>query len=137
MLSFFGQWISMVYWRCYICHFHQMWHPKIFTSYVPLTEAPRGSHFRSREELKGVVHDRLTQQPKNFHYREIYAKVEPWRRCVELGGDYIENMLLWYICFYYKSLYIIFLVFICMTFVYIPVMLNLKMSDKQNILDCK
>ena len=127
MLSF-CQWINMVYWKCYICHIHQMWHPAIFISFVSLIEAPRGSHFRSHQELKGVVHDKLTQQPKNFQYREIYAKVEPWRKCVKLDGDYIKNMLLCCICFYYRSLSIIFLVFICMTFVYIPVMLSLKMS---------
>jgi hypothetical protein len=100
--------------------------PSVFHLFCPPKR--RASH----QELKEAVHDRLTQQPKIFLYREIYAIVEPWWRCVGLGVDYIENMLLCYSCFYYKSLYIIFLVFIFMTLVYIPVIvvLSVKMAVK-------
>jgi hypothetical protein len=61
--------------------------PSDFHLFWPLKDALRGRHFRS---VKEAVHDWLAQQPKDFFSRGIYALVERWR-CVERGGDYIED----------------------------------------------
>ena len=57
----------------------------------PLQGYLRGRHFRSDGEVKGAVHYRLTQRPKDFFCRGIYALVGRRRRRVERGGDDIEN----------------------------------------------
>jgi len=38
-----------------------------------------------------VVHDWLTEQPKDFFYQGIYASMEHWRQHVECGGNYMES----------------------------------------------
>jgi hypothetical protein len=62
-----------------------------FHLFWPLKDALRGRHFGSDEEVKEAVHDWLMQQPKDFFSRGIYAFEGRWRRCVERGGDYIED----------------------------------------------
>jgi hypothetical protein len=59
----------------------------------PLKGVLRGRHSRSVEVegVKEAVHYWLTQRPKDFFYRGIYALVGRWRRRVERGGDDIED----------------------------------------------
>jgi hypothetical protein len=64
--------------------------PSYLHLFWPVKDALGGCHFRSDEEVREAVHYWLVLQPKDFFSRGIYALVE-WRRCVERGGDYIED----------------------------------------------
>jgi len=56
-----------------------------------LKAAVRGRHIRSDEEVKKAVQERPSQHPKDVFSRGIYTLPERWSRCVEGGGDYIED----------------------------------------------
>ena len=61
--------------------------PSDFHLFWSLQGVLRGRHFRSDEEVKGAVHYWLTQRPKDFFYRGIYALVGRRGRRVERGWD--------------------------------------------------
>jgi hypothetical protein len=62
----------------------------IFTSFGPLQDALRRSHFRWVDEVESAF-DRLAQYTKEF-CRGICALVEGWKRCAESGVDCAEEM---------------------------------------------
>jgi hypothetical protein len=60
-------------------------------NFLALKDVVRGRHIRSDDEVKKAVQVWPSQQPKDVFSRGIYTILERWSRCVEGGGDYIED----------------------------------------------
>jgi hypothetical protein len=56
-----------------------------------MKEAPRGRRFSSDEQVIGTVQNWLKTQPKNFFSDRIKKLLKSRKRCVEVGGDYVEK----------------------------------------------
>ena len=74
---------------------HPIYSPDLASSdyhlFAPLKDAIRGHKFSSYEAVQKAVHEWLCDQPKTFFSDGIHKLVDCWNKCIEVGGDYVEN----------------------------------------------
>jgi len=66
--------------------------PSDFYIFSPLKDALSGPQCRDDDEVWSVVHEWLHTRPKEFFPHRIYALVKRWHMCIELEGDYVEQL---------------------------------------------
>ena len=78
------------------CIPHPPYSPDLTLSYFhvfgPLKDALSETQFRDDDEIGSAVHEWLRTRQKEFFSRGIYTLVKRWCRCIELEGEYVEQL---------------------------------------------
>ncbi|GBO46688.1 hypothetical protein AVEN_43120-1 [Araneus ventricosus] len=75
----------------------QEWNPDLapsdFHRFGPLKQHIGGKHFADDDDVQHEVLLWMRQQPKEFYAAGIGALIQRWDKCINIGGDYVENKI--------------------------------------------
>ena len=82
------------------CKFEQLNHPPYSSDLAPndyylfrnLKFHLCGTRFRDDDELKAATEAWFEDQIDDFYFKDIDCLKEKWAKCIEVKGDYIENV---------------------------------------------
>ena len=85
----------------------------IFHLFPTLKEFLCGRHFKSNEEVKDAVQQWLNGLAAELYDEGIQKLVACCDKCLNVGGNYVENNVRSVIMIRYICLYFFFLIFLC------------------------